>query len=91
MHYNDNYLTSKSSSTDFLGFDDGLRSIPVDPYQGYTVLESINSVKITNVTREFNPNMAALNKTSLGDYSFNISGGNQIILKNDNRLAFLVL
>ena len=82
MHYNDNYLTSKSSSTDFLGFDDGLRSIPVDPYQGYTVLESINSVKITNVTREFNPNMAALNKTSLGDYSFNISGGNQIILKN---------
>ena len=88
MHYNDNYLTSKSSSTDFLGFDDGLRSIPVDPYQGYTVLESINSVKITNVTREFNPNMAALNKTSLGDYSFNISGGNQIILKNDNRLGF---
>ena len=88
MHYNDNYLTSKSSSTDFLGFDDGLRSIPVDPFQGYTVLESINSVKITNVTREFNPNMAALNKTSLGDYSFNISGGNQIILKNDNRLGF---
>lgn len=88
MHYNDNYLTSKSSNTDFLGFDDGLRSIPVDPYQGYSVSESINSPKITNVTREFNPNMAAINKTSLGDYSFNISGGNQILLKNENRLGY---
>ena len=88
MHYNDNYLTSKSSNTDFLGFDNGLRSIPVDPYQGYSVSESINSPKITNVTREFNPNMAAINKTSLGDYSFNISGGNQILLKNENRLGY---
>ena len=62
MHYNDSYLTSKSSGTDFLGFDDGLRSIPVDPNQGYTVLEGINSPKITLVTRKFNPNMAALKK-----------------------------
>ena len=88
MHYNSNYLTSRSSKTDFLGFDDGLRSIPVDPYQGYTVLEGINSPKITQVTRKFNPNMAALKKTSLGDYSFSFSGGNQILLNNDNRLGF---
>src|SRR6056300_130807 len=88
MHYNDSYLTSKSSSTDFLGFDDGLRSIPVDPNQGYTVLEGINSPKITQVTRKFNPNMAALKKTSLGDYSFSVSGGNQFLLKNENRIGY---
>ena len=88
MHYNDSYLTSKSSSTDFLGFDDGLRSIPVDPNQGYTVLEGINSPKITQITRKFNPNMAALKKTSLGDYSFSVSGGNQFLLKNENRIGY---
>ena len=88
MHYNDRYLTSKSSSTDFLGFDDGLRSIPVDPNQGYTVLEGINSPKITLVTRKFNPNMAALKKTSLRDYSFSVSGGNQFLLKNENRIGY---
>ena len=88
MHYNDNYLTSTTSNTDFLGFDDGLRSIPVDPNQGYTVLEGINSPKITQITRKFNPNMAALKKTSLGDYSFSVSGGNQYLLENENRLGF---
>ena len=88
MHYNDSYLTSKSSGTDFLGFDDGLRSIPVDPNQGYTVLEGINSPKITQITRKFNPNMAALKKTSLGDYSFSVSGGNQFLLKNENRIGY---
>lgn len=88
MHYNDSHLTSKSSGTDFLGFDDGLRSIPVDPNQGYTVLEGINSPKITQITRKFNPNMAALKKTSLGDYSFSVSGGNQFLLKNENRIGY---
>ncbi|MDB3874722.1 TonB-dependent receptor [Flavobacteriaceae bacterium] len=88
MHYNNSYLTSKSSGTDFLGFDDGLRSIPVDPNQGYTVLEGINSPKITQITRKFNPNMAALKKTSLGDYSFSVSGGNQFLLKNENRIGY---
>ena len=88
MHYNDSYLTSKSSGTDFLGFDDGLRSIPVDTNQGYTVLEGINSPKITKITRKFNPNMAALKKTSLGDYSFSVSGGNQFLLKNENRIGY---
>ena len=88
MHYNDSYLTSKSSGTDFLGFDDGLRSIPVDPNQGYTVIEGINSPKITQITRKFNPNMAALKKTSLGDYSFSVSGGNQFLLKNENRIGY---
>ena len=88
MHYNYNYLTSTTSNTDFLGFDDGLRSIPVDPNQGYTVLEGINSPKITQITRKFNPNMAALKKTSLGDYSFSVSGGNQYLLENENRLGF---
>ena len=88
MHYNDSYLTSKSSGTDFLGFDDGLRSIPVDPNQGYTVLEGINSPKITQITRKFNPNMAALKKTSLGDYSFSVCGGNQFLLKNENRIGY---
>jgi len=88
MHYNDNYLTSNTSSSDFLGFDDGLRSIPVNPNVGYSVLEGINSGKLTSVTEKFNPNMAAFKKTSLGDYSFSISGGNQYLLRNENRLGF---
>ena len=88
MHYNNNYLSSVSSNTDFLGFDDGLRSIPVNPNQGYSVLEGINSPKISEVTNKFNPNMSALKKTSLGDYSFSISGGNQKIIGSDMRLGY---
>jgi hypothetical protein len=77
-----------SSNTDFLGFDDGLRSIPVNPNQGYSVLEGINSPKISEVTNKFNPNMSALKKTSLGDYSFSISGGNQKTIGSDMRLGY---
>jgi len=88
MHYNNNYLSSVSSNTDFLGFDDGLRSIPVNPNQGYSVLEGINSPKISEVTNKFNPNMSALKKTSLGDYSFSISGGNQKTIGSDMRLGY---
>ena len=88
MHYNNNYLSSVSSNTDFIGFDDGLRSIPVNPNQGYSVLEGINSPKISEVTNKFNPNMSALKKTSLGDYSFSISGGNQKTIGSDMRLGY---
>ena len=88
MHYNNNYLSSVSSNTDFLGFDDGLRSIPVNPNQGYSVLEGINSPQISEVTNKFNPNMSALKKTSLGDYSFSISGGNQKTIGSDMRLGY---
>ena len=36
MHYKDNFLGYTGGKTDFLGFDDGTRKLPVDPSKRYT-------------------------------------------------------
>ena len=86
-HFNNNYLTSKGGKTDFLGFDDGTRSIPATtnlPFFSEVVGRPVNSdagMRYREVLESFNPTMAAMKQKSFMDYGFSTTFGNQIALK----------
>ncbi|NEW78627.1 MAG: TonB-dependent receptor [Gelidibacter sp.] len=88
MHLKDNYLTYKGSETDFLGFDDGTRDIPISTAQIIPNPASASNRTLEPITRAFNPTLATENKTSLPDFSIGFNYGNQFDV-NDNKLGFI--
>jgi hypothetical protein len=81
--FNKNYVTYPGSPTDFLGFDDGTRSIPATTnIPSYT--DVINDpygpqgLRYQEILRDFNPTMAAERKMSFMDFKLGFSIGNQI-------------
>ena len=81
-HFNKNYLTHKPSSTDFLGFDNGMRDIPAEnniPFYA-KILGNPNGQDATRykeILKNFNPNMAAMQQNSLMDMGLGFSFGDQ--------------
>jgi len=91
MHLNSDFLTQEGSSTDWLGFDDGTRALPKyaqldvipSPVSGYS------DGVVGDFVSSFNPNLATTTKTSLPDFSFGASYGNQKTFDNDNKLGYI--
>lgn len=84
MHFNKNNLTYAGSSTDFLGFDDGLRDFPVADNQPIPLYpdvigrpDSPEGLNYRSILESFNPNMAAIKERSFMDYGFGINFGDQ--------------
>ncbi|MEZ4912117.1 MAG: TonB-dependent receptor [Saprospiraceae bacterium] len=83
MHLKSDYLTSSTSSTDFLGFDDGLREIPTNqnlniPFRTDAISDPAGAgSKFRNILLGFNPNMAVKPTNSFMDYNLGFSYGNQ--------------
>ena len=83
-HFNKNFLSYKGSKTDFLGFDDGNRSMPnradaaiiPTPFSGFPQQDVVNFIS------SFNPTLAATRKLSFLDLNAGFSIGNQISLKD---------
>jgi hypothetical protein len=80
MHLRSNYITAAGSSTDWLGFDNGTRSLPIrsttvipDP-----IASDRNNAFLTDVTRSFSSNLGTFRQRSRPNSSFGFSGGNQI-------------
>ena len=88
MHFNDKFLQEDASGTDFLGFDDGQRD---DPFAlGITTPQPFeNDPRLTEITRSFNPVMAAEEETSLMNFNFGFNTSNQFNLKGDNKLGYI--
>ncbi|MBK7523183.1 MAG: TonB-dependent receptor [Saprospiraceae bacterium] len=84
MHFNSSYLSSSKSSSDFLGFDDGLRAIPTNkstniPFRTDALVDPQGVGKqYGNILQGFNPNMAVSQTRSFADFSLGFSLGNQI-------------
>lgn len=84
MHFNSSYLTSQRGSTDFLGFDDGLREIPTGrrtniPFRTNALIDPNGAGKeFRTILEGFNPNMAVTRARSFADYNLGFSLGNQI-------------
>lgn len=85
MHFNNDYLTYKGGSTDFLGFDDGTRASPVrrnETIPQYpeviTQPDTPEGIQFRSILEGFNPTMAAMKKKSFMDYGFGVNFGNQI-------------
>ncbi|WP_114790015.1 TonB-dependent receptor [Niabella yanshanensis] len=83
MHFNPDYLKYKGGSTDFLGFDDGTRALPdaarlariPSPTSGHAPNQ------VNAFLKQFDPTLAGTRSTSLFDYDFSLSAGNQFSLK----------
>ncbi|WP_462253149.1 TonB-dependent receptor [Ekhidna sp.] len=73
MHFNSNYLSYSGSSTDWLGFDNGQRELPVS-----SNVELPQSSETTNL---FDPTLAGTRSTSFMNTSFSFSHRNQIVGK----------
>lgn len=71
MHFNSNYLSYEGSSTDFLGFDNGQRELPVTENQ-----EIPQNNETTNL---FDPTLAGTRNKSFMNSSFSLSHRNQIV------------
>lgn len=85
MHFNSNYLTYKGGSTDFLGFDDGTRDMPIDRNQELPLYTDVvgrpNSEagqRYTNILQGFNPTLAAMRDRSMMNLGLGLNLGNQI-------------
>ena len=83
MHFNSNYLTYKGGKTDFLGFDDGTRSIPATtnvPFFSQVVgnPNGEDGQRYREILDNFNPTMAAEQQTSFMDYKIGFTFGDQI-------------
>ena len=88
MHFNSDFLTYEGSSTDKLGFDDGMRSLPISRQQ-YIPSPSENNQLLTIVTQQFNPEMKAKKEKSYMDANLGFTYGNQYNVGSDKQLGFL--
>ena len=77
MHLNQNYVTYDGGNTDLLGFDDGTRELPIDPFTRIPS-EASNNPELENITRKFNPTMDAKRQRNFMNTSFGFNHGNQI-------------
>lgn len=73
---NDNFLTYNGSSTDFLGYDDGIRNIPSDASGTIPVYPS-DKQGLTSITESFSKEMAPIEAPSFLNSSYSFSIGNQ--------------
>ncbi len=87
MHFNDDYLTSGTSNTDLLGFDDGKRNLRISRLQNIPS-PADNSPVLNLITRHLDPEMAVKNDQSKMNFNFGISTGNQFDLGEETKLGY---
>lgn len=88
MHFNDNFLTYDGSSSDYLGFDDGSRDLPINRYQPIPGTFD-NSPILTLLTGQFNKELKAKKDTNFMNFNFGITAGNQYDI-GDDKLGYQV-
>ncbi|MGQ1787943.1 TonB-dependent receptor domain-containing protein [Saccharicrinis sp. GN24d3] len=86
MHFKPNNLSYEGGDLDFLGLDDGSRSMPTgarvenipSPISGH------GSQEVTRFINSFDPELGATKETSLMDFSLGLTLGNQVDLAPSN-------
>ncbi|MEN1783858.1 MAG: carboxypeptidase-like regulatory domain-containing protein [Bacteroidota bacterium] len=90
MHFNDNYLNYDQASTQWLGFDDGSRDLPI-PRDEDIGSRFSNVGVIEEQTRRFTPQMAAQSAQSSPNFSVGFTAGNQYNFNSEGtkKIGFL--
>ena len=84
------YFQSQGSPTDWLGFDNGFRSLPADFPSTRTLQNSARNADIRREAAHSLPNNFSPNESmATPDYSVGISVGRNIDLKNGKKLSFI--
>jgi outer membrane receptor protein involved in Fe transport len=98
MHFNKNFIQGNNGSLDWLGMDDGSRALPDIARNSNNIPSPVSGATpsaVNNFVKSFNPTLGATNRTSLADFSFGFSVGNQIDLKKlrnkkaDSKLGYV--
>ena len=77
MHFNDNFVGYQGSSTDFIGFDNGDRKLPISPTSDIPNRVGAGREALEGITRSFNPLMGGERQNSMPDLSLGLDFSNQ--------------
>ena len=86
MHLRDDYLSYTGSKTDFLGYDNGMRNLPVNRNQSIPGTFENSSI-LTNMTDVFNKELSAKQTNSGANFDFGFTAGNQYDV-GENKLGY---
>ncbi|WP_452218489.1 TonB-dependent receptor domain-containing protein [Lacinutrix undariae] len=86
MHFKSNYLSYGGSDSDFFGFDDGSRNLPINRYQNIPGTFE-NKALLTSLTDRFAKELAAKRQSSGMNYDLGFTLGNQYNV-GDNKIGF---
>lgn len=86
--FNNEFLTYEGSSTDFMGYDDGLRDIP-SAASGDIPIYPSDKQELTDITSSFNKIMSPSTQTSFMNSSYSFSIGNQH-KQGNNSIGYIV-
>ena len=87
MHLKSNYLKYDGSSTDFLGFDNGKRDLPVNRAQVFP-RPFDNDAALTRLTKRFDKTLSAHTATSPINFNIGFTAGNQYTVGDNNKLGY---
>jgi hypothetical protein len=89
MHFKSDFLKYTASNTSFLGFDNGSLKLPISRQQPIPGPFS-NNPALTTITKLFDPTLKASKGTSLMDFNFSFTAGNQYnVGEKNNKLGYL--
>lgn len=96
MHFNDSYLSYDGGDTDFWGYDDGTRNLPINRYQEIptTTADPVTGrpprLLLNSLTNRFQEQLKADQTTSNPNFNLGLTAGNQFELGDSgNRLGYL--
>lgn len=91
MHFKDNYLDYDGANTDFLGFDDGKRDLPLSRTTDIPgAFESFPNAEVhplTELTNRFDKQLTPSQNTSKPNFDISFTAGNQYDV-GDNKLGY---
>ncbi|UGU16688.1 TonB-dependent receptor [Sinomicrobium kalidii] len=88
MHFKDNYITYEGGNTDFLGFDDGNRKMPISSQTTIPHPAGDNGT-LEGITRSFNSTLATKRQQSMPNFGLGFSYGNRYDVGDNNTLGFI--
>ncbi|MDZ7758024.1 TonB-dependent receptor [Rhodohalobacter sp.] len=91
MHFNNQFLDYGGSGTDFLGFDDGTRSLPEGARSSTipTPVSGDSPEQVNNFVNSFNQTLGPTQETNLMDYSLSVTMGNQFDVFGNKKLGYI--
>lgn len=95
--FNDNYLTYDGSGTDWLGMDDGMRSLPsivsefeTIPTLGEARFDAEKAQQLNDISEAFISQMAPTNGSSSMNQGFGLSYGNQFQISENQAIGLVI-
>ncbi len=87
MHFNKEFVLYSKSSTDWLGFDDGMRQLPINSRTKIPD-EVMADPNLQKITQSFNKELGVKTMTALPNGSFSLNHGNQITKNADLSIGY---